>query len=122
MITTYLTSLKTRFNPFSASSKIPRLFLTLLPADAHKTLKISSTALPRTSAEPSTLELGFKDGKVVKYSWGAEAPRPANLEGNPTTSVNKGKKGSGERVTLHDIVEEVDRHARVLARKEELSG
>ncbi|KAH0832666.1 mitochondrial 54S ribosomal protein YmL44 [Fonsecaea pedrosoi] len=111
MITTYLTSLKARFNPFSASSKIPRLFLTLLPADAHKTLKISSTALPRRSSEPSTLELGFKDGKVVKYSWGAEAPQQASS-----------KKGSGEKVTLTDIVEEVDRHARVLARKEELAG
>ncbi|OAL37500.1 hypothetical protein AYO20_03349 [Fonsecaea nubica] len=109
MITTYLTSLKARFNPFSASSKIPRLFLTLLPADAHKTLKISSTALPRSSSEPSTLELGFKDGKVVKYSWGAEARASS-------------KKGFGEKVTLTDIVEEVDRHARVLARKEELAG
>ncbi|ETI26308.1 hypothetical protein G647_03085 [Cladophialophora carrionii CBS 160.54] len=94
MITTYLTSLKATFNPFSPSSKIPRLFLTLLPANAHKTLQIKSQALPRHSPEPSTLELGFKDGK----------------------------KGMGEKVSLQDIVEEVNRHARGLARKEELSG
>ncbi|EXJ56678.1 hypothetical protein A1O7_07022 [Cladophialophora yegresii CBS 114405] len=95
MITTYLTTLRATFNPFSPSSKIPRLFLTLLPANAHKTLQIKSQALPRYSHEPSTLELGFKDGKV---------------------------QGPGEKVTLQDIVEEVNRHARGLARKEELSG
>jgi large subunit ribosomal protein L53 len=117
MITTYLTTLKATFNPFSPSSKIPRLFLTLLPANAHKSLQIKSQALPRHSPEPSTLELGFKDGKTVKYSWGGKA-----AEAEQTTASVTAKKGTGEKVSLQDIVEEVNRHARGLARKEELSG
>jgi large subunit ribosomal protein L53 len=119
MITTYLTSLKATFNPFAASSKIPRLFLTQLPANAHKTIQIKSTPLPRGSTGPSTLELGFKDGKVVKYSWGG--PITA-IEDGSGKAVQKGRKTGGEKVTLQDIVEEVDRHAKGLARKEELNG
>ena len=119
MITTYLTSLKTTFNPFSPSSKIPRLFLTVLPANTHKALQIKSTPLPRHSTEPSTLELGFKDGRVVKYSWGGS---PAPVEGTQGIAPVKGKKAGGEKVTLQDIIDEVNRHARVSARKEELSG
>ena len=119
MITTYLTTLKATFNPFAPSSKIPRLFLTVLPADAHKSIKIVSTPLPRTSSAPSTLELGFKDGKVAKYSWGTNA-KP--VEGDQIGATAMGKKGAGDKVTLKDIVEEVDRHARQLARKEELAG
>ena len=115
MITSYLQTLKTTFNPFSTSSKIPRLFLALLPANAHQTLKIKSTPLPRNSTDPSTLELGFKDGKVVKYSWGGA---PTAVQGGKT----KVKKGTGEKTTLQDIVDEVNRHARVLGRKEELNG
>ncbi|KAJ9615439.1 hypothetical protein H2200_001514 [Cladophialophora chaetospira] len=115
MITSYIQTLKTTFNPFSPTSKIPRLFLTLLPANAHQTLKIKSTPLPRTSTEPSTLELGFKDGKVINYSWGGVTTAAQG-------AAARGKKGVGEKTTLQDIVDEVNRHARVLARKEELSG
>ena len=119
MITKYLTTLKATFNPFAASSKIPRLFLTVLPANAHKTIKITSKALPRASTDASTLELEFKDGKVVKYSWGGESQA---VEGAQRSVAMKGKKRVGEKVTLQDIVEEVDRHAKGLARKEELAG
>lgn len=111
MITSYITTLKTTFNPFHATSKIPRLFLTLLPPAAHRTVKISTTQLPRASTAPAILEIGFKDGKTVKYNWTAEAPEKA--EGNATKA---------KRVSLQDIVEEVNRHARVMARKQELAG
>jgi large subunit ribosomal protein L53 len=114
MITTYLTSLRATFNPFSASSKIPRLFLTTLPATAGKTIKITSVALPRISTQPSTLELEFKDGKNVKYSWGGDQWK---VEGK---AIKKGN--GGEKVTLTDIIEEVNRHAKALGRKEELAG
>jgi len=107
MKTAYLTTLTTRFNPFQPTSKVPRLFLSLLPPSAHRSIKISTTQLPRSSNLPATLELGFKDGKTMKFSWGGEA-------------VERGKKA--ENVKLQDIVEEVDRHARVLGRKEELAG
>ncbi|KAL2437102.1 hypothetical protein ABEF95_016307 [Exophiala dermatitidis] len=110
MITTYLTSLKVAFNPFSATSKVPRLFLTLLPPEAHKTIKISTTQYPRTSKAPALLELGLKDGKTMKFTWEANAP------------ASNGDAKKTKRVGLNDIVEEVNRHARSLARKEELNG
>jgi len=112
MKTTYLTSLTTRFNPFSPTSKTPRLLLSLLPPNSHKTIKISTTQLPRSSTEPSMLELGFKDGKTMKWSWNEQ-----------TKDTTKGSQTTGQtKVGLQDIVEEVDRHARGLKRKEELAG
>lgn len=108
MITTYLTTLKTSFNPFQVTSKVPRLFLNALPPEVHKTVKITTTQLPRTSTAPAELELGFKDGKTMKFTWAAD-----KLSGNA-------KRAQG--ASLPDIIEEVDRHARGLARKEELSG
>lgn len=111
MITTYLTTLKTAFNPFQVNSRVPRLFLNLLPAAAHKTIKITTTQLPRSSTAPATLEIGFKDGKTMKYSWATESPQ-ATAERSPKV----------KRASLQDIVEEMNRHARALDRKEELSG
>jgi large subunit ribosomal protein L53 len=115
MITTYLASLKTTFNPFSTSSKIPRLLINLLPASAHKTIQIKSTALPRGSTEPATLEVAFKDGKILKYSW-THVAKPKEKD----ASMANGKLA--EKTTLQDIVDEVNRHARIAIRKEELSG
>jgi len=43
----------------------------------------------------------------MKFSWGGEAV---------------GSAKDNEKVQLQDIVEEVDRHARLLGRKEDLSG
>ncbi|EXJ88263.1 hypothetical protein A1O1_05193 [Capronia coronata CBS 617.96] len=110
MITTYLTSIKVAFNPFQATSRVPRLFLNLLPPEAHKTIKISAIQYPRTSKAPALLELGLKDGKTMNYTWEAEA------------SGADGKAQKTKRAGLKDIVEEVNRHARGLARKEELTG
>jgi large subunit ribosomal protein L53 len=112
MITTYLTTLKTSFNPFQVTSKVPRLFLNVLPPEVHKTVKITTTQLPRTSTVPAVLELGFKDGKTMKFTWAADT-----LSENAKQNERRAKGAS-----LQDIVEEVDRHARGLARKEELSG
>jgi len=106
MKTTYLTTLTTSFNPFSRTSSVPRLFLQLLPTKAHKDVKITQTGLPRTSTHPATLQLGFKDGKTMSFSW---AERVKGAEKQETTQ-------------LSDIVEEVERHARIVGRKEELSG
>lgn len=116
MRTTYLTSLTTTFNPFSTTSHVPRLFLQLLPVNAHKSIKITQKVLPRTTALPATLELGFKDGKGMKFEW---------VERRKTGSGDGYVKEGGARekqVQLADIVEEVERHARVLGRKEELQG
>lgn len=114
MKTTYLTSLSASFNPFLPTSKIPRLVLSLLPASAHRTVKITSKQLPRSSTAPSTLELGFKDGKTLKYSWALETPE--------SIAAAQAAKKTIEKVKLRDIIWEVDRHARVLSRQEDLKG
>jgi len=113
MRTTYLTSLRTAFNPFSRTSHVPRLFLQLLPVNAHKSIKITQSVLPRTTKNPATLELGFKDGKTMTFSW------VERVKGQQTFAAD----GKEEKPTqLADIVEEVERHARILGRKEELQG
>jgi len=59
-------------------------------------MKIESKMLPRESKEPASLAVKFKDGKEMKLDL------------------------SNMRIT--QVVEEVDRHSRSLARKDELAG
>lgn len=108
MKTTYLTSLTARFNPFSTTAKVPRLVLGMLSPSAHKSVKITTTQLPRSSTQPALLEMGFKDGKSMKFSWTEEATQPSDKK--------------AEAIKLQDIVEQVNRHARILARQEELNS
>lgn len=96
MITKFITEVKTVFNPFSATAKHARLFISSLPSNARKTMSIETKVLPKASKEPSHLYVKFKDGKEL------------NL--HPDT------------IGLQGIFEEVDRHSRILLRKEELGG
>ncbi|KAI9828696.1 MAG: 39S ribosomal protein L44, mitochondrial [Thelocarpon impressellum] len=96
MITRFLTDVSTTFNPFSRHAKTARLFLSFLPPTARQSIKIETTLLPRASRQPSALHLKFKDGKEMRLD-------PAKL----------GIKG---------VVEEVDRHSRLLGRQEALTG
>ncbi|TQS39227.1 hypothetical protein Golomagni_00247 [Golovinomyces magnicellulatus] len=96
MITKFITEVKTVFNPFSVNAKPTRLFLSFLPPNARKTMSIETKLLPKESTKPSQLYLKFKDGMELNL-------KPDTLK-------------------LHDICDEVDRHSRILLRKEELSG
>ncbi|KAI9749586.1 MAG: 39S ribosomal protein L44, mitochondrial [Lichina confinis] len=96
MITRFLTDVTTSFNPFLHGSKTARLFLAFLPADARKTMRINTKLLPRSSREASQLQLKFKDGKEMSLDV--------------------------EKLSVRDIIEEVDRHSRVLNREAALSG
>ncbi|KAF1932243.1 uncharacterized protein M421DRAFT_287471 [Didymella exigua CBS 183.55] len=97
MITRFLTEVRVAFNPFNPRSKPARLFLSLIPSDARSNgLLVQSTMLPRTSKQNATLGVKFKDGKEMNLDL------------------------SNMRIT--EVMEEVDRHSRTLARKEELSG
>ena len=120
MRTAHLTTLTTTFSPFSACARVPRLLLTLLPANAHHRIRITQKVLPRLPAgqpAPSaSLELGFKDGKVLTYRW-----EEGDLRKRRRGEVEGGKKVQ-KAVKVADIVEEVDRHERMLERREELSG
>lgn len=101
MKVTHVTTLTTQLNPFSRTSKVPRLILALLPPNAHKSIKIKTTQLPRNSKLPALLELGFKDGKTMKWEWSESEEKSAGVV---------------------DIVTEANRHTRMLSRKEELTG
>lgn len=97
MITKYLTSLTTTFNPFVPTARTARNFLALLPPNARANgMKIDVKLLPRTAKGPASLKLGFKDGKEMEIDLG--------------------------KLKLKEVVEEVDRHSRILQRKDELTG
>lgn len=60
MISRFITEVNTKFNPFSSRAKAARLFLTFLPPNARaQGMAISTTLLPRSSAEPSKLYIKF---------------------------------------------------------------
>ncbi|KAF2786755.1 hypothetical protein K505DRAFT_139129 [Melanomma pulvis-pyrius CBS 109.77] len=97
MITRFLTEVRVKFNPFSPRSKSARLVLTLIPSNARADgMKVESKMLPRDSKEPASLGVKFKDGKEMKLDL--------------------------DKMRITEVVEEVDRHSRLLARKEELLG
>lgn len=96
MITRFLTEVNTKFNPFTRTAKTARNFLALLPPNARAEMKINAKMLPRTSKDPTTLDLKFKDGKEMKLDL--------------------------EKLKIRDVEEEVNRHSRLLARQEELLG
>ncbi|RMZ87025.1 hypothetical protein DV736_g5747, partial [Chaetothyriales sp. CBS 134916] len=114
---TYLTQLTTGFNPFSLTSRVPRLFLNHLPPNAHKLVQIKCATLPQTSSAPAFLELAFKDGHKMRYEW-CEEDMKKPVPGSVAATNLKRKKVT----TLQNIVAEVDRHARMAQRKEELNG
>ncbi|KAL2128271.1 hypothetical protein VTI74DRAFT_9431 [Chaetomium olivicolor] len=96
MITRFITEVNTRFNPFSARSKSARLFLSFLPPTARSSgMSITTQLLPRHSMEPSKLHIKFKDGKEM------------NLD--------------CETMGIKSIVEEVDRHSRLLQKEADLA-
>ncbi|TVY15760.1 Mitochondrial 54S ribosomal protein L44 [Lachnellula arida] len=96
MISRFITEVSTVFNPFSPKAKTARLFLSFLPPNARQTMKISIKLLPRISKEPSFVELKFKDGMQMKLD--------------------------AEKLGVKGVIEEVDRHSRMLSRQEELAG
>lgn len=96
MITKFITDVSTKFNPFSKKAKTCRIFLAHLPPNARQTMKINTKLLPRDSREGSSLALKFKDGKEMQLDT--------------------------EKLSIGDIMEEVDRHSRSLNRKADLTG
>lgn len=96
MITRFLTEVSTVFNPFSPKAKTARLFLSFLPPNARQSMKIDTRLLPRTSRDKSFVAVKFKDGKEMKLD--------------------------AEKLGIKGVVEEVDRHSRILSRQEELNG
>ncbi|MCJ1409583.1 39S ribosomal protein L44, mitochondrial [Ptychographa xylographoides] len=96
MISKFLTEVTTKFNPFSKNGKKCRIFLAQLPPNARQTMKINTKLLPRDSREASSLNLKFKDGLEMKLDT--------------------------EKLPIKDVMEEVDRHSRILNRQADLLG
>ncbi|KAI9695630.1 MAG: 39S ribosomal protein L44, mitochondrial [Bogoriella megaspora] len=96
MMTRFLTSVRTSFNPFCATARTARSFLALLPPNARKDMKIEIKTLPRASQDPASLAVSFKDGKEMNLDLA--------------------------KLKIKDVMEEVDRHSRMLNRQEELTG
>ncbi|KAI9720359.1 MAG: hypothetical protein M1812_002864 [Candelaria pacifica] len=96
MITKFITAVSTKFNPFNPRAKTARVFLSLLPPNARQTMKVNTLLLPKASKEASNLSLKFKDGKEMHLDT--------------------------EKLGIKEIMEEVDRHSRILSRQEELTG
>ncbi|ETS87375.1 hypothetical protein PFICI_01203 [Pestalotiopsis fici W106-1] len=97
MITRFITEVNTKFNPFSAASRSTRLFLANLPPNcrANGGMKLTTSLLPRASTESPLLHIKFKDGKEMKLD--------------------------GEKLGIKGIVEEVDRHSRMLQKQADLT-
>ncbi|KAL9620555.1 MAG: hypothetical protein Q9160_004916 [Pyrenula sp. 1 TL-2023] len=104
----HLTSILATLNPFSPLSKTPRLFLSLLPPTARSSgLKITTNILPQNSDRPNALTVTFKDKKEMKWEF---------------RDVQKEEGDKAEKVSIADVLAEVERHGRVLGRKEDLGG
>ncbi|KAK4039254.1 39S ribosomal protein L53/MRP-L53-domain-containing protein [Parachaetomium inaequale] len=97
MITRFITDVTTRFNPFSARARSARLFLSFLPPTARASgMSITTQLLPRGSTEASSLRIKFKDGKEMQLDC--------------------------EAMGIKSIVEEVDRHSRMLQKEADLAA
>ncbi|KAL8694444.1 MAG: hypothetical protein Q9218_000936 [Villophora microphyllina] len=84
------------FNPFRRPGRTCKIFLAQLPPNARQTMKINAKVLAKSSREPSLLKLKFKDGKEMQLDT--------------------------EKLSLKDLMEEVDRHSRILKRQADLTG
>jgi large subunit ribosomal protein L53 len=119
MITRFITEVNTKFNPFSATAKPARLFLSFLPPNARATgMNISTTLLPRGSADPSSLSVKFStffSTRIIDpdLQGGLGEFSEAN-ERSTTTEDGKQIDVDCAKMDIKSIVEEVDRHSRML--------
>jgi large subunit ribosomal protein L53 len=127
MITRFLTNVSASFNPFSPKAKATRIFLALFPADTRQAIKIDTKVLPRSSRERSSIWVKFSEYLPQLFP-----PKPNHTisPGLPKmiltavihTEDGKEMKLDAEKLGIKSIVEEIDRHSRSLARKEDLGG
>jgi large subunit ribosomal protein L53 len=116
MMTRFLTSVSTAFSPFNPKSgKTARNFLALLPPNARSTMKIDIKQLPRSDADkPAVLALTFSIALPPTHAFVPLLTMP--------TEDGKEMNLDLEQLKIKDIMTEVDRHSRMLGRKEELAG
>jgi large subunit ribosomal protein L53 len=113
MLTRFITEVSTVFNPFSPKAKTARLFLSFLPPDARQSIKVTTKLLPRVSRDPSILQVKFSQSELCCRLDDADSVSPED---------GKDMKLDPEMLGIKGVLEEVNRHSRILARQEELSG
>lgn len=130
MITRYLTSLQATFNPLSPhkSHKIPRLILALLSSTARSAaganIQVTTNQLPSASTEQCSLIASFKDGRKMVFKEGRSARQRGEkvAKGAADEGGLTGEEYDLRKLSINDVVVELDRHSRALTRKDELSG
>ncbi|PSS03593.1 39S ribosomal protein L53/MRP-L53-domain-containing protein [Coniella lustricola] len=96
MITRFITEVTTKINPFSPKAKSARLFLTVLPPTArNQGMTITTKLLSQSAAEKTSLQVKFKDGKLLDLDC--------------------------ENMGIKNLIEECDRHSRVLQKQAALA-
>lgn len=122
MITKHLATITAAFNPLKPvpAHKIPRLLLSFISPSARAPggVKVSQEILPASSPRPSEITLAFRDGRELKF---LEMTRKGKSVGKADAKPADGVFDLG-KLGIKDVVEEVDRHSRMLQRKAELSG
>ncbi|TIA64905.1 hypothetical protein D6C77_01122 [Aureobasidium pullulans] len=109
MITRFLTSVSTAFSPFNPKSgKTARNFLALLPPNARSTMKIDVKQLSRADAYKPVMPENTPWSCAICLHNVTEDGKEMNLD--------------LDTLKIKDIMTEVDRHSRMLGRKEELAG
>ncbi|OOG00174.1 hypothetical protein ASPCADRAFT_204063 [Aspergillus carbonarius ITEM 5010] len=99
-----IATFRTTFNPFVRSARPCRLILSLLrnpttsPASSPGHIDIKVTQLPRHSTQEPELTIGFKNGKELK--------------------IEVGKR----QMKIGDVIEEIARVGRAIAREEALKS
>ncbi|KAF4631272.1 hypothetical protein G7Y89_g6857 [Cudoniella acicularis] len=118
MITRFITEVSTVFNPFSPKAKTARLFLSFLPPNARQTMKVSTKLLPRVSKDPSFVQLKFSTNSYISDQ------QRIMYKSADDSFLEDGKemKLDAEKLGIKGVIEEVDRHSRILSRQEELTG
>src|SRR5437762_4543942 len=111
MITRFITNVSTKFNPFSKCSKTIRSFLAMLPATAQRTMKINTTILPKLSNEASILHLKFSMYSPGKPSYTGSVLKAFPIEDGKEMTLD------AENMGIKDVMEEVNRHSRILSRQ-----
>jgi len=122
MITRYFTSTTISFNPFVRGGRTARIFASLLPPDARATgVKVTTTVLPRDSKVGGTVEVVFSECPWVGETRGGGR---GGCRSNGGARLEDGKevKLDTTKMTIADVVEQMDRHSRGLERADELAG
>ena len=116
MITRFLTSVSTAFSPFNPKSgKTARNFLALLPPNARSSMAINIKMLSKVEAnKPCVLALKFSINPRILLVPPNRLPR--------VTEDGKEMNLDLETLKIKEVMTEVDRHSRMLGRKEELAG